>query len=161
MDIGSGHAYPSSALSNFAPHEFMLDGVKIASAEGFLQSLKFSNPDMQVHICSLVGMGAKRAGVKKNWKTDQTLYWRDKAIKRDSTEYQELLDRAYTELAKNEGFKKALLASQQATLTHSVGKTKINDTVLTVREFCGRLTRIRKELQEIERLTKSGFKNGY
>ena len=43
MDIGSGNGYPSSALSNFAPHEFELDGVKCASMEGFLQSLKFKS----------------------------------------------------------------------------------------------------------------------
>ena len=31
MDIGSGNGYPSAALSNFAPHPFVLDGVEIAS----------------------------------------------------------------------------------------------------------------------------------
>lgn len=38
MDIRSGKDYPSSALSNFAPHPFEIDGVKCASMEGFLQS---------------------------------------------------------------------------------------------------------------------------
>lgn len=47
MDIGSGKGYPSSALSNFSPHPFVLDGVEIASMEGFLQSLKFSNIEIQ------------------------------------------------------------------------------------------------------------------
>lgn len=155
MNIGSGNEYPSNALSNFAPHQFVIDGIICNSMEGFLQSLKFSNPDMQIHICTLIGIGAKRAGAKKNWKTTQTLYWREVEYKRDSDEYQELLDRAYAELATNEGFKKALLASQQATLTHTIGKTKINDTVLTIREFCGRLTKIRTELQEQLRLEKN------
>jgi hypothetical protein len=45
MDIRSGKDYLASALSNFAPHPFVLDGVEIASMEGFLQSLKFGNPD--------------------------------------------------------------------------------------------------------------------
>lgn len=27
MDIGSGTGYPSAALSNFAPHSFVIDGV--------------------------------------------------------------------------------------------------------------------------------------
>lgn len=158
MDIGSGKEYPSNSLSNFAPHPFEIDGVKCASMEGFLQSLKFSGVDMQVHICSLVGIGAKRAGSKKNWKTDQTLYWKGRPIKRDSIEYQDLLDRAYDELSKNEGFKKALLASSNSILTHNIGKTKINDTVLTVREFCGRLMKIRKRLQLEEAAKKSGVK---
>ena len=51
MDIGSGKGYPASALSNFAPHPFVLDGVPIASMEGFLQGLKFSNPEMQKYVC--------------------------------------------------------------------------------------------------------------
>jgi len=40
MDIKSGVGYPASSLSNFSPHPFVLDGVQIASMEGFLQSLK-------------------------------------------------------------------------------------------------------------------------
>lgn len=43
MDIKSGCGYPASALSNFAPHPFVLDGVYCASMEGFLQSLKFNS----------------------------------------------------------------------------------------------------------------------
>lgn len=38
MDIGSGKEYPSNALSNFAPHPFVFDGVECASMEGLLQS---------------------------------------------------------------------------------------------------------------------------
>lgn len=40
LDIHSGHDYPSGALSNFAPHPFVLDGVECASMEGFLQALE-------------------------------------------------------------------------------------------------------------------------
>lgn len=157
MDIGSGKDYPSNALSNFAPHPFVFDGVECNSMEGFLQGLKFSNPDMQVEICSYVGMKAKRAGSKKNWKTDQTLYWKGKPLKRDSDDYQILLDGAYDQLSMNDGFKRALLASQDANLTHTIGKTKECDTVLTIREFCGRLMRIRTRLQQEEKDKKNGI----
>ncbi|MBO5435963.1 hypothetical protein J6A31_09230 [bacterium] len=34
MDIGNGTGYPSAALSNFAPHGFIIDGVECASMEG-------------------------------------------------------------------------------------------------------------------------------
>lgn len=30
MDISSGAGYPASSLSNFAPHEFIIDGIKCA-----------------------------------------------------------------------------------------------------------------------------------
>ena len=148
MDIKSGHKYPSGALSNFAPHPFTLDGVLCNSMEGFLQSLKYSNSDMQEHICTLVGLTAKRTGGKKRWQPTQTLYWRGEAIKRDSDEYQELLDRAYSAMfSQNEKARKALLATKSATLTHSIGRRKINETVLTQQEFCSRLTDIRKYYQ--------------
>jgi len=147
MDIGSGTGYPSSALSNFAPHAFVIDGVECASMEGFLQSLKFSNPDMQKEVCKLVGKAAKFKGKKKKWYRTQILYWQGQEIRRDSEEYQQLLDKAFESLGTNSGFQKALRATGNATLTHSIGKKKINETVLTVQEFISRLYKLRSSLQ--------------
>lgn len=143
MDIGSGNTYPSNALSNFAPHPFEIDGVQCNSMEGFLQSLKFESKEMQEYVCTLVGYAAKKKGRNKNWKQSQTLYWKGEAIKRDSKEYQDLLDRAYAELYKNTKFKAALEASGNSVLTHSMGKSKESETVLTTREFCSRLAKLR------------------
>lgn len=143
MDIKTGCGYPASALSNFAPHAFILDGVHCASMEGFLQSLKFESIEMQEYVCTLVGMKAKMKGRNKKWYRKQVLYWRGVEYKRDSKEYQELLDRAYNELNKNTKFRKALEATNTARITHSIGKNKINMTVLTEREMCSRLTRLR------------------
>lgn len=146
MDIGSGTGFPSASLSNFAPHAFVIDDIECASMEGFLQSLKFSSPEMQAEVCKLVGKAAKFKGKKKKWWRTQTLFWQGKEIKRDSQEYQDLLDRAFSELAKNTGFQRALIATRGATLTHSMGKRKIEETVLTTQEFISRLNRIRAEL---------------
>jgi hypothetical protein len=143
MDIGSGNKYPSNSLSNFSPHPFVIDGVDCNSMEGFLQSLKFKSPEMQEEVCKLVGYAAKKKGRNKNWYQTQTLYWRGKEIKRDSQEYQDLLDRAYTALYSNIKFKKALEATNGARLSHSIGKSKINETVLTKSEFCSRLMKLR------------------
>lgn len=147
MDIGSGNGWPAAALSNFSPHPFVIDDIECASMEGFLQSLKFSNPDMQKEVCKMVGKQAKFKGKKKKWYKTQTLYWQGQEIKRDSEEYQQLLDRAFKALAANESFKKALLATGNATLTHSIGKNKQSETVLTKSEFCSRLMKIREELK--------------
>ena len=147
MDIGSGSGYPSSNLSNFSPHGFVVDGVECASMEGFLQSLKFQDPEMQKHVCTLVGKAAKFKGKKKKWWKTQTLYWQGEAIPRDSERYQELLDKAFNALAENSSFKRALLATQNATLTHNIGKKKPSETVLTKNEFTSRLTAIRTRLQ--------------
>lgn len=146
MDIGSSNGWPASALSNFAPHPFIIDGVECASMEGFLQSLKFKNPDMQIEVCKLVGKAAKFKGKKKKWWREQTLFWQGQAIKRDSQDYQELLTRAFDKLFENEGFQKALKATGNATFTHSMGKNDIHRTVLTEREFISQLNRLRKKI---------------
>lgn len=149
MDIKSGSGYPAGALSNFAPHPFVFRGVAVSSMEGFLQSLKFKEPDMQKHICTLTGIAAKRAGAKKNWQRNQILWWDGEPIERDSDEYQELLDEAYSAMfSQNDKARKALLATGNAVLKHSIGRMKISETVLTRQEFCSRLTGIREGLKD-------------
>jgi len=143
MNIGSGNGYPESALSNFAPHPFELDGVLICSMEGFLQAIKFREPHIQVEVCKLVGYAAKKKGRNRTWHHQQLLYWQGVEYKRNSEEYQILLNRAYNALNQNEGFQRALIASGEAVLKHTIGRTKERETVLTRREFCSRLTKLR------------------
>lgn len=150
MDIKSGKKGAAGGLSNFQPRPFVIDGVECASMEGFLQSLKFKNIDMQRHICTLTGYAAKKSGKGKNWQKTQTLWWNGQPIKRDSDEYQELLDRAFVALFKNKKARACLLSTGDATLTHSIGWHKINDTVLTRNEFCSRLMNIRAIVRERE-----------
>ncbi|AUR85831.1 hypothetical protein NVP1081O_096 [Vibrio phage 1.081.O._10N.286.52.C2] len=150
MDIKSGNGYPASALSNFAPHAFTLHGVECASMEGFLQGLKFKNPEMQREVCTLTGKVAKARGAKKNWQRTQTLYWQGTPIQRNSVGYQTLLDDAFAALAENVKFQKALLATGDANLTHSIGRKKQSETVLTVQEFCSRLMTIRDWVKQLD-----------
>lgn len=150
MNIGSKSGYPSSALSNFAPHRFYFDGVDCWSMEGLLQSFKFDKIHIQEEVCSLVGIAAKMRGKSKDWYKTQTLHWKGIAYKRDSQEYQDLLDRAYLALATNSSFRKALLATGDAVLQHTMGKRKTSETVLTQREFCSRLTNLRELIRKGE-----------
>lgn len=101
---------------------------------------------MQQQVCSLVGIAAKRQGRGKNWQSSQTLWWKGKPYRRDSDAYQDLLDQAFEALSQNEGFQRALMATRDAVLTHSIGRKKKAETVLTRQEFCSRLMRIRKRL---------------
>ncbi len=145
MEIGSGAGYPASALSNFSPHPFILDGVKIASMEGFLQSLKFSSIEMQVYVCTLVGKAAKFKGKRKNWYRTQKLYWLGVELDRKSKEYQHLLDRAYAAMfEQSSSFRNALKAANTNVFTHSMGKKDETKTVLTEQEFCLRLRELSK-----------------
>lgn len=145
MDIGSGNGYPSSSLSNFAGHRFIIDGVTCNSMEGFLQSLKFESPEMQEYVCSLIGKMAKFKGKPKKWFTKQELYWRGRVIDRHSDEYQNLLDRAFQAMYdQSESFRKALKASEGSNLSHSMGKSDPKKTVLTNTEFLSRLRSLRE-----------------
>lgn len=146
MNIGSGMKYPANSLSNFAPHEFIIDDIKCNSMEGFLQSLKFKNPDMQKQVCLLVGKQAKFKGKNKKWWKDYTLYWQGKEIDRLDDKYQMLLNRAFIQLSNNNKFRKALLASYPSVLKHTIGKNDPKRTILTVNEFCYRLTKLRTYL---------------
>ncbi len=143
IDIGSEESSVGQKLSNFSEFHFYVDGIFCASMEGFLQSLKFSDPDKQVDICKLVGLKAKFKGKKKKWYLKQKLYWQGKIIERDSIEYQDLLDKAFSELYKNPSYKSLLKKTKGCFLTHSIGKTDIKQTVLTIDEFCTRLMAMR------------------
>ncbi len=148
MDIGSKNKGAAGRLSNFTPRPFSFRGVECASAEGVLQGFKFNNPEIQRYCCTLTGFKAKKYGSKKNWQTTQTLWWQGTAIKRDSDEYQALLDELFEALyTGNEKAKKTLLSTGSANLTHSIGRSKKSETVLTKQEFCSRLMKIRSMLK--------------
>jgi hypothetical protein len=118
--------------------------------EGLLQSLKFEEMPLQAKTWKMVEKGAKRRGEDRNvtWKEQQVLWWKGKSMKRDGPEYQEFLDRAFEAMSEQSvSFRQALVASQEAILTHSIGKTVEGETVLTEEEFCSRLMRIRARLQ--------------
>ena len=152
MNIVSGGAYPANKLSNFAPHPFVFDNVPCAGMEGLVQAFKFDKPHIQVEVCKLVGMAAKSRGRARNsaWQRKQTLWWRSETYDRHGAPYQSLLNRAFAALyTDSEGFRRALLATGTAVLTHSLGSRDPSETVLTANEFCRRLTTLR-DLQRRE-----------
>lgn len=149
IDIYSKGEYPANVLSNFSPNNFELDGVQCASMEGFLQSLKFLRKKKQQEICKLSGIEAKKAAnkfVNISWKLTQTLRWQGKVYKRRSSEYTLLLTRAFDALSTNNAFCKALAATNNEVLCHSIGKHNYKDTVLTEKEFIEQLYRLRRNI---------------
>lgn len=148
IDIDSKTDGAGALLSNFFPYVFTFDNIPCRSMEGLLPSLKFPDSGTQRLVCQLTGSDAKKAGaVAPDWKERQTLYWQDRKFPRDSKTYQDLLDRIYNTLKRNKLFQTALLATGDALLVHSIGKTDPTDTILTIDELCQRLMRIRAELQ--------------
>lgn len=154
MEIRSGERYPAGALSNFSPHHFTFRDVPAASMEGFLQGLKFTNADRQLYVMSLYGRAAKEAGSRHDWHKHGLLYWQEAPIDRFGEEYQSLLDEAFWSLfSQNLSAQRALLASGDAVLKHSLGKRKPEDTVLTIHEFTSRLMNIRERLATVSSAT--------
>jgi hypothetical protein len=119
--------------------------------EGLLQSFKFEKFHIQVEVCKLVGYAAKKRGRPKNqsWQRAQKLWWDGQSFPRDSSAYQSLLTEAFDELSKNSSFAKALIATGNSTLTHSIGHSDVSKTVLTEREFCRQLHRLRWNLSSL------------
>ena len=145
LDIYSKGEYPSNVLSNFYPNEFIFDGVKCGSMEGFLQALKYKNPKKQRTVCALTGKQAKEMGAKKwLWKWTGRLYWQGKCYKRTSQDFSLLVFRAYQALfSQNSDFSTALLSTGNATLDHTIGATNPKKTILTRHEFIAHLTALR------------------
>jgi len=138
--------YPEGNLSNFTGRRFVFDGVECNSIEGVLQAFKSPYIHIQAEICKLVGGGAKRRGSKIDWKKKQVLYWNGEEFGRKSDEYQTLLDRLYQCVyEQDKNFRKELEDTIDATLRHSIGKSKQHETVLTISEFCSRLTKLRRD----------------
>ena len=149
IDINSKGKFPSNVLSNFHESKFTFDGMQINSMEGFLQSLKTSDKNLQKEICKLVGKDAKEAGIELADQYDmKTLHWNDKTIDRFSDEYQDLLKRVYkAKFEQDPLFRKALEQSKDKTLVHSIGKTSPEETILTEDEFISVLTWLKQFLK--------------
>jgi hypothetical protein len=137
-------------LSNFRVGGFTFGGVECRSLESILQAFKFKDIEYQKKMCSRNGFHAWQYGHQGNsWKKEQILWWNGIAYKRESKEYQELLDRLYNECySQNKEARETLIKTRDAKLTHKRGKTDMKDTVLTAGEFIYRLVRIRKELSK-------------
>ncbi len=149
LDILSRAAWPSCQLSNFAVHSFVFDGVECRSMEGFLQSLKFQDPEDQRTICALSGADAKKAGqsARPDWRLSQTLWWKGKPLNRAEADYQAHVAAAYDAMfAQNPSLQFTLLVTDRLKLTHSIGVRDPQQTVLTEQEFWQQLVRLRHRM---------------
>lgn len=149
VDVHSKKPYPSNALSNFAEHPFMLDGIEIRCAEGLLQSLKVP-PSMQLEVCRMKARDAKSVGSLYDWrKNGAVFHWNGRYFSRYSREYYAFLKRAYDALVDQcEEYAQALRDSGHAVLWHSIGKLTRKNTCLTTIEFVTLLYRSRRRARK-------------
>lgn len=148
LDIRSNGLYPSNVLSNMYGNGFRFDGVECGSMEGFLQSLKRQDVDVQKYVCGLGGGMAKNKSIS-SWQTDQKVWWKGQSMDRHGEEYRQLVRRAYRAMfEQNELFRNALMQTRGITLVHTSGESSPFKTILTPSEFCGILTDLRDSCVE-------------
>ena len=135
-------------LSNLYPYQFDFDGITYASMEAFFGSLRTPDFIEKQKLYSTFGIDSWYKGHKFSWYEKQEVYYKDKTINRDSREYENLITAAFDALFTNEEFKQALRESGNCKLTHTVGKTAKDKTLLTRKEFIGHLNRLRTKLNE-------------
>ena len=140
----------SKILSNLYPYEFAFRGFQLKSLESFFQGLKFKNPEIQKLIFSYSGTDAYhiQAASDYNWKETGYVYWQGQAIKRDSVEYDLLVDEAYISLAQNPLYRQAL-KNVTKPLIHSMGKVSKEETLLTRYEFEKQINCLAAFLQQL------------
>ena len=112
--------------------------------EGLLQSLKQKDINKQRQICSMKGRNAKKQ-ISAGWQTDQIVWWKGKAIDRQSREFTALVREAYNAMfEQSERFRTALMATRGMILFHTKGESNPYKTILTEQEFCSILTELRE-----------------
>lgn len=143
IDICNKSTYPANVLSNLYANKFYFEGVKCGSMEGFLQSLKCQGSCYQEETCALSGQEAKNK-TNNDWQHDQIVWWRGRAIDRQSKDFRNLIRSAYIALyQQNEEFRIALSSTKRLKLYHSRGEHDPYKTILTENEFCNILAYLR------------------
>ena len=148
IDIDHNGPYPAFMLSNLEPYKFAFRGKQFRSIESLFQGLKYRDIAQQNRVFEKVGIDAKVRRARSNWQASQTLYWQGEPMGRHSKEYKDCIDEAYAALAANSDFCEALLATGNKCLYNSYAKTNSSKTVLTSKEQCKALMRLRKKLKD-------------
>lgn len=128
-------AYPK-VLSNLFHYEFVFRGKKLNSIEGFFQGIKFKDKTMQDFVLRYTGLDSNNIKVASDydWKESGVIYWQGKPIKRDSEEYDDLIDELYISAIQNPLYRNVLKNCDKDVI-HSIGSIEKKETVFTRYEF--------------------------
>ncbi|MCK9345279.1 MAG: hypothetical protein M0P64_04180 [Candidatus Pacebacteria bacterium] len=140
----------AKALSNFTYFPFTLDGEVLASAEGFIQGIKFPPKHQMREIAFLsAGKYAKDFGAEAERKF---VWWENQVIPYGTPAHHRLIERAIrAKFEQNADAMNALLSTAGMQITHDIGAPESPTTSLPAVVFCDILIRIREEALKIER----------
>lgn len=146
-DINPEGRHPEDILSRLCNNDFCYDGIQCGCMEAFLQSLRYQNPEIQRQVCV---MSASELGYRLeeyptiDWRENQTLWWKGKPIKRDSRKYRRLIYEAHADMFRwSYRFRSVLMQTAEKKLTFDSGNHNPWECLLTDKEFCKILTRLR------------------
>lgn len=123
-------------LSNLFPYTFKFKGKRMRSIENFFQGIKFKDKKIQNYVFTYYGTQAVhiKAATDYNWKESGIVYWQGKEIKRDSKEYELLVDELYISAIQNPIYR-GVLNNCNKFILHSIGENNKKDTTFTRYEF--------------------------
>ena len=126
----------SKVLSNLFPYEILFRGKHLNSIETFFQGIKFKDVNMQNYVLKYSGLDSNNIKVASDfdWKETGIVYWQGTAIKRDSKEYDDLVDELYISAIQNPLYR-SVLKNCEKNIIHSIGETEKSETVFTRYEF--------------------------
>jgi predicted NAD-dependent protein-ADP-ribosyltransferase YbiA (DUF1768 family) len=136
------------ALSNFCLSPFVLDGVLLASVEGFIQGIKFPpGSPLRDLAFAASGFAAKEFSARADGKG---VWWREERHDYGSPGHLVLIERAIrARIAQNSGLQAALVSTGNATIVHETGVAESPGTSLQAIDFCRIMTTIRTELSSV------------
>lgn len=126
----------SKVLSNLFPYEFTFRGKKLNSIESFFQGIKFKNKRMQDFVFKYSGLDSNNIKVANDydWKKTGVIYWQGKSIKRESEEYDDMIDELYISAIQNPLYR-GVLENCDKDVIHIIGAESKKETVFTRYEF--------------------------
>lgn len=141
----------SRLLSNLFPYKFKYKGIKFGSIEGFFQGIKFQDKKQQKNVFEMSGMDACyiKGASNYDWMKTQTIYFQGKPIKRNSEEYNALVEEIYVSALQNPFFRQ-VLKKVKKDIIHSKGVEDVNSTVFTRHEFEKELNCLKDFVKEKE-----------
>ncbi len=137
INVGfSLHGMYPKLLSNLFSYEFYFKGCKLNSIECFFQGIKFKDKEMQKRLFKYSGKEALllQKATDYNWKETGIIYWQGIPIKRDSKEYEQLVDELYISAIQNK-FYRNVIKNCNLPIIHAIGEKEKNNTVFTRYEF--------------------------
>ena len=131
------HGSLPKILSNLFPYSFYFKGYKLHSIESFFQGIKFKNKKSQKLVFKLSGLDSNNIKAAQDyiWQEERVVYFMGKPYKRDSKEYEDLVDELYVSLLQNPLYVNALKSVGNKYILHIIGAPNTKESVFSRCEF--------------------------